>query len=285
MSTVARSVIHVGRGDMRSAGGIATSDYHDVTRGFKPNTITGVPDDLSRDVYCILGVPIDAIEMPEVLQRLEIAAASPVPFVLSTPNLNFLVNSQRDCEFRESLLASDLCTADGMPVVWIARLMGTAIKFRTAGSDMFDALKAVPRLEQPLKLFLFGGTEDAAAAAARALSVNPHTLKCVGWICPGFGTIDDLSQDRFIDGINSSGADFLVVALGAEKGQLWLLRNHYRLRIPIRAHLGATINFQAGTVKRAPMLSENWASNGCGGSGKNRIFGGAMGMTVSCCSA
>ena len=89
-------------------------------------------------------------------------------------------------------------------------------------------------------------------AAARALSVNPHSLKCVGWICPGFGTIDDLSQDRFIDEINSSGADFLVVALGAEKGQLWLLRNHHRLRIPIRAHLGATINFQAGTVKRAP---------------------------------
>jgi N-acetylglucosaminyldiphosphoundecaprenol N-acetyl-beta-D-mannosaminyltransferase len=41
--------------------------------------------------------------------------------------------------------------------------------------------------------------------------------------------------------------------LGAKKGQSWLLRNHHRLRIPVRAHLGASINFQAGTVRRAPL--------------------------------
>ena len=46
--------------------------------------------------------------------------------------------------------------------------------------------------------------------------------------------------------------DFLAVSLGAKKGQAWLLRNHHRLQIPVRAHLGATINFQTGTVKRAP---------------------------------
>jgi N-acetylglucosaminyldiphosphoundecaprenol N-acetyl-beta-D-mannosaminyltransferase len=74
-------------------------------------------DDLSRQVYCILGMPIDAIEMPAVLQRIETAAADAAPFVISTPNLNFLVNSQSDPEFRESLLLSDLCPADGRPIV------------------------------------------------------------------------------------------------------------------------------------------------------------------------
>jgi N-acetylglucosaminyldiphosphoundecaprenol N-acetyl-beta-D-mannosaminyltransferase len=61
-----------------------------------------------------------------------------------------------------------------------------------------------------------------------------------------------LSEDRYIDQINASNADFLMAALGAKNGQLWLLRNHHRIRVPIRAHLGATINFLAGTVKRAP---------------------------------
>lgn len=55
-----------------------------------------------------------------------------------------------------------------------------------------------------------------------------------------------------MDQINSSKADFLAAALGAHKGQLWLKRNHDRIRIPVRAHLGATINFQAGIVRRAP---------------------------------
>jgi N-acetylglucosaminyldiphosphoundecaprenol N-acetyl-beta-D-mannosaminyltransferase len=82
-------------------------------------------------------------------------------------------------------------------------------------------------------------------------------LQCVGWACPGFGEIDELGGDRFIDQIDGSGAHFLVAALGARKGQLWLYRNRHRLRIPVRAHLGATINFQAGTVKRAPKLMRN----------------------------
>jgi N-acetylglucosaminyldiphosphoundecaprenol N-acetyl-beta-D-mannosaminyltransferase len=215
------------------------------------NSATATSDDLSREVYCILGMPIDAIEMPIVMQRIETGAENAAPFVLSTPNLNFLVNSQNDPEFRESLLLSDLCPADGMPIVWIARLTGIPIKCRIAGSDIFEALKTRRYPKRPLKVFLFGAKESVVAAAARTLNVTAG-LSCVGWICPGWGNVDELSQEIFIDQINSSNADFLVATLGAVKGQLWLKRNHRRLRIPIRSHLGATVHFQAGTVKRAP---------------------------------
>src|SRR5262245_11078841 len=95
--------------------------------------------DFGRDVYCVLGMPIDAIDMATVLHRIEAAAASRAPFLISTPNLNFLVNSRSDPEFRESLLDSDLCPADGMPIVWIAWLTGVPIKERISGSDIFEA--------------------------------------------------------------------------------------------------------------------------------------------------
>jgi N-acetylglucosaminyldiphosphoundecaprenol N-acetyl-beta-D-mannosaminyltransferase len=213
---------------------------------------TAVADDLSREVYCILGIPIDAIEMPAALRRIEAAAAGATPLLISTPNVNFLVNCEKYPDFRDSLLLSDLCPADGLPIVWIARLMGIPIKKRVAGSDIFEALKSRPISGHPLKIFLFGATERVAVAAYKQLNYNQVGLKCIGWICPGFGDMDALSDDHFINEINSSGADFLVAALGARKGQLWLQRNHRRLRVPIRAHLGAVINFQAGTVKRAP---------------------------------
>jgi N-acetylglucosaminyldiphosphoundecaprenol N-acetyl-beta-D-mannosaminyltransferase len=63
-----------------------------------------------------------------------------------------------------------------------------------------------------------------------------------------------MSTDAFIDAINASGARFLIASLGAQKGQSWLLRNHHRLRIPVRSHLGAALNFQAGRLRRAPLL-------------------------------
>ena len=61
-----------------------------------------------------------------------------------------------------------------------------------------------------------------------------------------------MSANELVDQVNRSGADFLAVSLGAKKGQLWLLRNHGRLTVPVRAHLGAVVNFQAGTLRRAP---------------------------------
>ena len=217
-----------------------------------PRSAGTTPDSLSRDVYCVLGLAIDAIEIPALLHRMEAVIESPAPFLISTANVNFLITSQFDIEFKKSILLSDLCTADGMPIVWIARLLGIPIKRRTAGSDLFDALKAEPRFSRPLKLFLFGGVDGAAAAAARSLNEQPDRLQCVGWISPGFGTIDEMSTDKIIEKINASRADFLVVSLGAQKGHAWLHRNRHRIQIPIRSHLGAVMNFVAGTVRRAP---------------------------------
>lgn len=218
-----------------------------------PHLATANPDALFRDVYCILGLAIDAIEMPAVIRRIEAVIADPTAFLISTANVHFLVTSQFDRTFKESLLLSDLCTADGMPIVWIARLMGIPIKHRIAGSDIFEALKAKQHFSRPLKIFLFGGADGVAEAAARALNARPDRLQCVGWLSPGFGTIDEMSTDDMIQTINASGADFLVVSLGAQKGHLWLLRNHQRIQVPIRSHFGAVMNFEAGRIKRAPL--------------------------------
>jgi N-acetylglucosaminyldiphosphoundecaprenol N-acetyl-beta-D-mannosaminyltransferase len=216
------------------------------------------PDDLTREVYGVLGIPIDVIDMPTVVRRVETAATSSAPFLVSTANLNFLVTSRSDAEFRESLLRSDLCTADGMPIVWIARLLGVPIKDRIAGADIFEALKFVQGPARRLRVFLFGGVAGAADAACKKLNAEPNGITCVGSYDPGFCSVDEMSTDAIFDAINSSHANFLAAALGAKKGQAWLLQNHDRLRIPVRVHLGATINFQAGTLKRAPAHIRKW---------------------------
>jgi N-acetylglucosaminyldiphosphoundecaprenol N-acetyl-beta-D-mannosaminyltransferase len=211
-------------------------------------------DDLSREVHCILGMPVDALEMLAVVRRIEAAATSKTPFFISTPNLNFLVSSQSNPEFRETLLLSDLCSADGISIICIAWLIGIPINNRIAGCDIFDALKTQHDCAKPLKVFIFGGAEGVALAASRSLNAEPSGLCCVGAHYPGFGSVDEMSACDIIDSINSSGADLLVASLGAQKGQLWLQRNHHRLRVPVRTHLGALVNFEAGTLKRAPAL-------------------------------
>ena len=219
---------------------------------------TRTSDDFSRKVYCVLGIPIDAIDMTAALRTVKAAARGSEPFLLSTANLNFLVTSRSDSEFRESLLDSDLCTADGMPIVWIARLLGLPIENRVSGSDLFEELRTAERGARPLTVFWFGGAAGVAAVAAEKINGKSAGLRCVGSIDPGFGTVEEMSRDALLNPVNASGADFLVVSLGAKKGQLWLQQNRDRLRSPVRAHLGTVVNFQAGTLRRAPRYLQAW---------------------------
>src|ERR1700736_2879370 len=141
-------------------------------RAPRPPLIVASRSDLTRSVYCVLGMPIDAINLPTVVHAIEAAAAKRAVFLISTPNLNFLVSSLSDPEFRESLLDSNLCPPDGAPIVWIARLLGLPIKERAAGSDLLDRLQARGTGTRRLTIFLFGGAKGVAAAAARTVNAK-----------------------------------------------------------------------------------------------------------------
>jgi N-acetylglucosaminyldiphosphoundecaprenol N-acetyl-beta-D-mannosaminyltransferase len=217
-------------------------------------TIVQIADDLDHEVHGFLGIPIDAIDLATILRRISNAAETRTRLLISTVNVNFLTTSLYDPEFRESLLSSDLCTADGMPVVWLSRLFGIPLKERVSGASIFFAIRNARTRSSPLSIFLFGGAAGVAAKAAATINAEPCGLACVGYLNPGFLPLDELSTASTIEAINASGADFLSASLGAVKGQAWLMRNKDNLNVPVLSHLGATINFQAGTIKRAPAL-------------------------------
>lgn len=203
-----------------------------------------------REVHCLLGLPFDAVDIAGAVRSVREAAESGRRCFLSTPNLNFVVGCRTDGAFRESVLQSDLNIVDGMPLVWIARLLGAPIRERVAGSDLFAGLKAGS--ERRLKLYFFGGADGVAEAAARNVNARSLGVRCVGWESPGTGSVEALSRRESIERINASGADCLIVALGAKKGQAWIQRNRAAIAAPVISHLGAVVNFEAGTVRRAP---------------------------------
>jgi len=200
-------------------------------------------------VYLLLGLPFDAIDMATAVDQVTTAARSGRRFLLSTPNLNWLIACQRDEAFRNSVLQSELSLPDGMPVVWLAKLLGLPLRQRVPGSDLFQRLRALP-----LSVYFFGGPPGFAGQACENLNRSSDPMRCKGHLSPGFGGVEEMSDPATLNAINASGADFLVVALGARKGQAWILRNLDRLRIPVVSHLGAVVNFVAGSVARAPGL-------------------------------
>jgi N-acetylglucosaminyldiphosphoundecaprenol N-acetyl-beta-D-mannosaminyltransferase len=206
--------------------------------------------DFDRDVYCVMGVPVDAITMQAAVERVRHAAFSGTRCFVSTPNLNFVMAAKGDPEFRNSVLHSDLSLADGMPLVWVARILRLPIRERVSGAGLFESL--LRHSGPPVTIYFFGGPDGAAEAAAERVSQVGGGLRCVGFESPGYGSVDELSDNERIERINRSGAQFVIVSLGAKKGQAWIERNRARLHAPVIAHLGAVLNFAAGNVRRAP---------------------------------
>ncbi len=211
-------------------------------------------NDPVREVICLFGLPFDVVTMDETVRRVRDAVQARQRLFLSTPNLNFLIGCQRDAAFRQSVIDSDLSIADGMPLVWISRWLGTPLPERVTGSGLFERLRdePAPPGHEPIKVYFFGGPPGAAEAASRNMNTRAAGMVCVGYETPGFGSIEEMSGQDVLDRINASNADFLIVALGAVKGQAWIQRNRTHLLAPVISHLGAVVNFAAGTVSRAP---------------------------------
>lgn len=217
--------------------------------------------DFTRDVVALFGIPFDVLREEAAERRVLDAMGQGRKLFMSTPNLNFVALCQRDEAFRQSVLMSDLSVVDGSGVMLLARLMGTPMPERIAGSTLFDNL--VRRAPKALKVFLFGGDRGVAATAAIHLNARTACPTAVGYKCPGFGDVAALTQPAQIEEIRRAKPNFLLVALGAQKGQRWILDNWDQLPSCVISHLGATINFIAGTVVRAPRriqrLGLEWA--------------------------
>jgi N-acetylglucosaminyldiphosphoundecaprenol N-acetyl-beta-D-mannosaminyltransferase len=179
--------------------------------------------------------------------------------LISTPNLNFVVNARRNAAFHESVMASQLSLVDGAPLVAASKLIGVPLPERVAGASLFEALLQ-DRHAPPMRVYFFGGRDGVAKMAHEAVNRAEGTLISCGFLNPGKGSVESFSTDSIVEQINAAAPDFLVVALGAEKGQAWIMRNAARLKAPVICHLGAVVNFVAGEIQRAPIWIQKLGS-------------------------
>ncbi len=219
-----------------------------------------------RDCVNSLGIPVDNLSLQQAVDRIIDMAKSRDgnTRLVSTLNVDFLVNSlgwafsrPRHPELLNVLRNSDLVTADGFPIVWLSKIAGTPLRQRVTGSDMTPAL-AARAAREGLSLFLLGGGEGVAAAAAETLQASHRGLRIAGTSAPfihtqGPALADFAADDRVVlDNINNSGADILLVGLGNPKQELWFNRNRHKLQVPVAIGVGGTFEFITGKTRRAP---------------------------------
>lgn len=206
----------------------------------------------SRDLWCLMGLPVDVSRELQCVAYLNEKMSKGEGCFLSTPNLHFLIKSSLSSGFRRSVVGSDFVIADGAALVWIAKLLDIPLAGRVSGSGVFECLRR-GMAGRAFRVFFFGGPEGAGDRACEMLKSESSMLIPCGTYQPGFGSIDDMSSPDVIERIKKSEPDFLMVALGAQKGQAWIERNRHHFPGLTLSHMGGVINFTAGLVKRAPL--------------------------------
>lgn len=186
-----------------------------------------------------------------LLEELERRLAAGQGFSVATLNLDHLVKLRTDPAFRTAYAAQDLVTADGNPIVWLAKVAQAPVEL-LPGSDLIrPILRLAARLGVPVAFL--GSTEPSLARAAEALSSEIPGLIIHACVAPPMGFDPEGPEaQRILDDLSAKGVRLVLLALGAPKQER--LAALGRSRSPAMGFLsiGAGLDFISGTQRRAP---------------------------------
>ena len=199
-----------------------------------------------------MNTEIDNLTMDETLQRIEELIQENRNAFVVTPNVDHIIQLERGGELVEAYKQADLILTDGKPLIWISKWYGTPIKEKISGSDLFPRLCKLAS-ERGYSMFFLGAAEGVAEKAATNLMRKYPGLQVVGTYSPpkGFET-DKTEMDKIQKMIRDAKPHILIVALGCPKQEFFILHNRNVLGVPLSLGLGASIDFEAGNIKRAP---------------------------------
>ncbi|MDM7498891.1 WecB/TagA/CpsF family glycosyltransferase [Lactococcus lactis] len=199
-----------------------------------------------------MNTEVDSLNMPEVLDRIDKLIQIKKNSYVVTPNVDHIVQLEKDSELQKVYKNADLILADGKPLIWISNYYKTPIKEKVSGSDLFPLLCEMAG-KKGYKMFFLGAAKGVAARAATNLKKRYSNLEVAGVYSPPFGFEENEEEvEKILQMIIKSNVDILIVGLGAPKQEKFIFKYHDRLNVPISLGLGASLDFEAGNIKRAP---------------------------------
>lgn len=200
---------------------------------------------------------IDNLTMSETLNEIDKLIQKKNCSYVVTPNVDHIVRLEKDEELQKVYKNASLILTDGKPLIWISKWYKTPIKEKISGSDLFPRVCQLAA-NKNYTMYLLGAAEGVADTAARNLMKKYPGLNIVGTYSPPFGfEKNEQEMNKIKAQIQNVHPDILIVGLGCPKQEKFMYYHCKELGVPISFGLGASIDFEAGNIKRAP----KWMSN------------------------
>lgn len=200
----------------------------------------------------LLGIYIDNLTMTETIREIENLVENEKPSIIFTPNVHRIISAQKNNKIKEIYSYADLLIPDGMPLIWASQILKKPFKEKVSGSDLFP-LFCEYAAKKGYKIFLLGAKTGVAEKSKEILTRKNPNLKIVGTYSPPHGfEKDEKENERIITLIKRSNPDVLFLGLGFPKEENWLWKHKNVIKTPVAIGVGASFDFVAGHIKRAP---------------------------------
>jgi N-acetylglucosaminyldiphosphoundecaprenol N-acetyl-beta-D-mannosaminyltransferase len=242
---------HKGRG---AATGVATAPERSNRASAEVVAIRapGISADFSGAKFPVLGVNVDAVQIPDVIARMShwIDQRTTTRYITVT-GMHGVMEAHYDKAFRAVLDNADMVVPDGMPLVWISRLRGHGLARRCYGPElMLRFCQETARLGY--RHFFYGGEAGVPQHLAARLELLCPGIHIAGMDSPPFRQLTPHEDAAAVEMINASAPDVLWVGLGTPKQDRWMYEHRHQLRVPVMVGVGAAFDFLAERKKQAP---------------------------------
>jgi N-acetylglucosaminyldiphosphoundecaprenol N-acetyl-beta-D-mannosaminyltransferase len=199
-------------------------------------------------------LPLDRLRMEGAVDAIEAMVVDRKPRYVITANLNYAMLLSKDESLQAVTDDAAMILADGQPMVWRSMIGRSGrLPERIAGSELIYRLAERGAIRK-WRFYFLGAEPGVAQRCADTLAKRYPGLQVAGVQSPPFRRLTEDEQWQQRQAIVDSRADILLVAFGQPKGERWIHENYQALGVPVSIQLGASFDFVAGTLKRAPKM-------------------------------
>lgn len=200
----------------------------------------------------LLNTYINNVTMPETIAAIEQMIETNKKSYVVAINVDVVMKIEQDPYLKKIVDNADMVLVDGKPLVWISKMHGKPLKAKISGSDLVPLLCEVAA-EKGYKIFIIGGKEGIAEQAKQKLETKHPNIKITGTYAPPFGfEKNDEELNKINHMISEAQPDLLIACFGCPKQEKWIYENIEKYNAKVSVCAGATVDFLAGNVKRAP---------------------------------
>lgn len=170
-------------------------------------------------------------------------------------NVHTTVTAHEDKDYRKVQNSSFLTLPDGKPLSVVGKKRGKSLMGRVTGPDFLEeVLRKTENTE--VKHYFYGTTQENLDCFMSVIKQAYPNLKIVGAEPSVFRPLSIQEEDELLERINESETDFVWVALGAPRQEIFCNKLSERTNA-VWVAVGGALNVISGVIPRAPQWMQD----------------------------